>query len=148
MTPKTKRSLSLGGLSPAELQQLWKDVTGGGGGGGHAIEDNGIKHSSSGNGTCVGGGGGGLDLSTNNSSSTTSSCNSAKASPPITHHSITNGQSPALNHRRERERERERERYILPVRLREDGRFACFLFHVLSELLGKQHVLFIYSIVC
>ncbi|KAI4803418.1 hypothetical protein KUCAC02_006967 [Chaenocephalus aceratus] len=33
------------GLSPAELQQLWKDVTGGGG---HAMEDNGIKHSNSG----------------------------------------------------------------------------------------------------
>uniref|UniRef100_A0A3Q1HDL6 Forkhead box P2 n=1 Tax=Acanthochromis polyacanthus TaxID=80966 RepID=A0A3Q1HDL6_9TELE len=79
------------GLSPAELQQLWKDVTGGGG---HAMEDNGIKHSNS-------------DLSTNNSSSTTSS-NPAKASPPISHHSIANGQSPALNHR-QRERERERD---------------------------------------
>ncbi|XP_022078498.1 forkhead box protein P2 isoform X2 [Acanthochromis polyacanthus] len=95
------------GLSPAELQQLWKDVTGGGG---HAMEDNGIKHSNSGTGTGTGvSGGGGLDLSTNNSSSTTSS-NPAKASPPISHHSIANGQSPALNHRqRERERERERE---------------------------------------
>uniref|UniRef100_A0A3Q1EXB9 Forkhead box P2 n=1 Tax=Acanthochromis polyacanthus TaxID=80966 RepID=A0A3Q1EXB9_9TELE len=82
---------SLAGLSPAELQQLWKDVTGGGG---HAMEDNGIKHSNS-------------DLSTNNSSSTTSS-NPAKASPPISHHSIANGQSPALNHR-QRERERERD---------------------------------------
>uniref|UniRef100_A0A665TJ33 Fork-head domain-containing protein n=1 Tax=Echeneis naucrates TaxID=173247 RepID=A0A665TJ33_ECHNA len=81
------------GLSPAELQQLWKDVTGGGG---HSMEDNGIKHSSS-------------DLSTNNSSSTTSSSNPAKASPPISHHSIANGQSPAVNHRRERERERERD---------------------------------------
>uniref|UniRef100_A0A3B4Y0F3 Forkhead box P2 n=1 Tax=Seriola lalandi dorsalis TaxID=1841481 RepID=A0A3B4Y0F3_SERLL len=81
------------GLSPAELQQLWKDVTGGGG---HSMEDNGIKHSNS-------------DLSTNNSSSTTSSSNPAKASPPISHHSIANGQSPALNHRRERERERERD---------------------------------------
>uniref|UniRef100_A0A665TRP9 Fork-head domain-containing protein n=1 Tax=Echeneis naucrates TaxID=173247 RepID=A0A665TRP9_ECHNA len=88
------------GLSPAELQQLWKDVTGGGG---HSMEDNGIKHSSSGTGT--GGTGGGLDLSTNNSSSTTSSSNPAKASPPISHHSIANGQSPAVNHRRERERE-------------------------------------------
>uniref|UniRef100_A0A7N8XMY9 Forkhead box P2 n=1 Tax=Mastacembelus armatus TaxID=205130 RepID=A0A7N8XMY9_9TELE len=67
-----------GGLSPAELQQLWKDVTGGGG---HGMEDNGIKHSSS-------------DLSTNNSSQTTSSSNPAKASPPISHHSIANGQSP------------------------------------------------------
>uniref|UniRef100_A0A8C4HYX6 Forkhead box P2 n=1 Tax=Dicentrarchus labrax TaxID=13489 RepID=A0A8C4HYX6_DICLA len=66
------------GLSPAELQQLWKDVTGGGG---HGMEDNGIKHSNS-------------DLSTNNSSSTTSSSNPAKASPPISHHSIANGQSP------------------------------------------------------
>uniref|UniRef100_A0A3B4ZQY5 Forkhead box P2 n=1 Tax=Stegastes partitus TaxID=144197 RepID=A0A3B4ZQY5_9TELE len=93
------------GLSPAELQQLWKDVTGGGG---HTMEDNGIKHSNSGTGTGVSGGGG-LDLSTNNSSSTTSSSNPAKASPPISHHSIANGQSPALNHRRERERERERE---------------------------------------
>uniref|UniRef100_A0A3B4Z5L8 Forkhead box P2 n=1 Tax=Stegastes partitus TaxID=144197 RepID=A0A3B4Z5L8_9TELE len=91
------------GLSPAELQQLWKDVTGGGG---HTMEDNGIKHSNSGTGTGVSGGGG-LDLSTNNSSSTTSSSNPAKASPPISHHSIANGQSPALNHRRERERERD-----------------------------------------
>ncbi|XP_028254939.1 forkhead box protein P2 isoform X2 [Parambassis ranga] len=98
------------GLSPAELQQLWKDVTGGGG---HTMEDNGIKHSSSSSGstgTGTGVGGGGLDLSTNNSSTTTSSSsNPAKASPPISHHSIANGQSPALNHRRERERERERE---------------------------------------
>ncbi|XP_053717904.1 forkhead box protein P2 isoform X3 [Synchiropus splendidus] len=94
------------GLSPAELQQLWKDVTGTGG---HSIEDNGIKHSSSGNGTAVGGGGG-LDLSTtNNSTSTTSSSNPPKASPPLSHHSIVNGQSPVLNHRRERDRERERE---------------------------------------
>uniref|UniRef100_A0A671Y9I5 Forkhead box P2 n=1 Tax=Sparus aurata TaxID=8175 RepID=A0A671Y9I5_SPAAU len=100
--------VSLAGLSPAELQQLWKDVTGGGG---HGMEDNGIKHNNSGNtGTGGGGGGGGLDLSTNNSSSTTSSSNPAKASPPISHHSIANGQSPVLNHRRERERERERER--------------------------------------
>uniref|UniRef100_A0A8C7PE27 Forkhead box P2 n=1 Tax=Oncorhynchus mykiss TaxID=8022 RepID=A0A8C7PE27_ONCMY len=75
------------GLSPAELQQLWKDVTGGG----HNMEDNGIKH-----------GGGGLDLTTTNSSSTTSSTPS-KASPPISHHSIANGQSPALNSRRERD---------------------------------------------
>uniref|UniRef100_A0A8C7ZYQ6 Forkhead box P2 n=1 Tax=Oryzias sinensis TaxID=183150 RepID=A0A8C7ZYQ6_9TELE len=77
-----------GGLSPAELQQLWKDVTGGGG---HSMEENGIKH--------------GSDLTTNNTSSTTPSSNPAKASPPISHHSLTNGQSPALNHRRERERE-------------------------------------------
>uniref|UniRef100_A0A8C8CQZ3 Fork-head domain-containing protein n=1 Tax=Oncorhynchus tshawytscha TaxID=74940 RepID=A0A8C8CQZ3_ONCTS len=81
------------GLSPADLQQLWKDVTGGG----HNMEDNDIKH-----------GVGGLDLTTTNSSSTTSSTPS-KASPPISHHSIANGQSPALNSRRERERERERE---------------------------------------
>ncbi|XP_031653805.1 forkhead box protein P2 isoform X10 [Oncorhynchus kisutch] len=80
------------GLSPADLQQLWKDVTGG-----HNMEDNDIKH-----------GVGGLDLTTTNSSSTTSSTPS-KASPPISHHSIANGQSPALNSRRERERERERE---------------------------------------
>ncbi|XP_057710873.1 forkhead box protein P2 isoform X2 [Corythoichthys intestinalis] len=102
------------GLSPAELQQLWKDVTGGGGGGGgHAMEDNGMKHSSVGvnnNGVTSG-----LDLSTNNhisnnsNSSSTTSSNPPKASPPISHHSIANGQSPVLNHRRERERERERE---------------------------------------
>uniref|UniRef100_A0A8C2E8M8 Forkhead box P2 n=1 Tax=Cyprinus carpio TaxID=7962 RepID=A0A8C2E8M8_CYPCA len=71
------------GLSPAELQQLWKDVTSS-----HAMEDNGLKHS-------------GLDLSTTNNSSTTSTSN-PKASPPITHHGISNGQSPALNNRRER----------------------------------------------
>uniref|UniRef100_A0A8C7DJ79 Forkhead box P2 n=1 Tax=Oncorhynchus kisutch TaxID=8019 RepID=A0A8C7DJ79_ONCKI len=74
------------GLSPADLQQLWKDVTGG-----HNMEDNDIKH-----------GVGGLDLTTTNSSSTTSSTPS-KASPPISHHSIANGQSPALNSRRERD---------------------------------------------
>ncbi|XP_067110972.1 LOW QUALITY PROTEIN: forkhead box protein P2 [Osmerus mordax] len=87
------QTLPPAGLSPAELQQLWKDVTGGGG---HTMEDNSLKH------------GGGLDLTTTNSSSTTSS-NTSKASPPISHHSIVNGQSPALNSRRERERERERE---------------------------------------
>ncbi|KAL6460007.1 hypothetical protein MHYP_G00317660 [Metynnis hypsauchen] len=76
------QSLPPAGLSPAELQQLWKDVTGS-----HTIEDNGLKHS-------------GLDLSTTNSSSTTSSTTS-KASPPISHHPISNGQSPALNNRRE-----------------------------------------------
>ncbi|KAI4881383.1 hypothetical protein NFI96_011859 [Prochilodus magdalenae] len=76
------QSLPPAGLSPAELQQLWKDVTGG-----HTMEDNGLKHS-------------GLDLSTTNSSSTTSST-ASKASPPITHHPISNGQSPALNNRRE-----------------------------------------------
>nr|AEQ67481.1 forkhead box P2 [Apteronotus leptorhynchus] len=76
------QTLPPAGLSPAELQQLWKDVTGG-----HTMEDNGLKHS-------------GLDLSTTNSSSTTSSTTS-KASPPITHHPISNGQSPALNNRRE-----------------------------------------------
>uniref|UniRef100_A0AAY4ESY8 Fork-head domain-containing protein n=1 Tax=Denticeps clupeoides TaxID=299321 RepID=A0AAY4ESY8_9TELE len=70
------------GLSPAELQQLWKDVTGN-----HNMEDNGMKHS-------------GLDLTTTNSSSTTSSTTS-KASPPISHHSISNGQSSALSARRE-----------------------------------------------
>uniref|UniRef100_A0A3B3DGW1 Forkhead box P2 n=1 Tax=Oryzias melastigma TaxID=30732 RepID=A0A3B3DGW1_ORYME len=91
-----------GGLSPAELQQLWKDVTGGGG---HSMEENGIKHSGSGTGTgtCVGGGG--LDLTTTNTSSTTSSSNPAKASPPISHHALTNGQSPALKRERERKKE-------------------------------------------
>uniref|UniRef100_A0A8B9EP23 Forkhead box P2 n=1 Tax=Anser cygnoides TaxID=8845 RepID=A0A8B9EP23_ANSCY len=72
----------IAGLSPAEIQQLWKEVTGV-----HSMEDNGIKH-------------GGLDLTTNNSSSTTSSTTS-KASPPITHHSIVNGQSSVLNARRD-----------------------------------------------
>ncbi|XP_008937766.1 PREDICTED: forkhead box protein P2 isoform X4 [Merops nubicus] len=70
------------GVIPAEIQQLWKEVTGV-----HSMEDNGIKH-------------GGLDLTTNNSSSTTSSTTS-KASPPITHHSIVNGQSSVLNARRD-----------------------------------------------
>lgn len=73
----------IAGLSPAEIQQLWKEVTGV-----HSMEDNGVKH-------------GGLDLTTNNSSSTTSSSTS-KASPPITHHSIVNGQSSVLNARRDR----------------------------------------------
>ncbi|KAK3544786.1 hypothetical protein QTP86_027481, partial [Hemibagrus guttatus] len=77
------QTLPPAGLSPAELQQLWKDVTSG-----HTMEDNGLKHS-------------GLDLSTTNSSSTTSSTTS-KASPPITHHPISNGQSPVINSRRER----------------------------------------------
>uniref|UniRef100_A0A8C8RMN7 Forkhead box P2 n=1 Tax=Pelusios castaneus TaxID=367368 RepID=A0A8C8RMN7_9SAUR len=76
------QSLPQAGLSPAEIQQLWKEVTGV-----HSMEDNGIKH-------------GGLDLTTNNSSSTTSST-SSKASPPITHHSIVNGQSSVLNARRD-----------------------------------------------
>ncbi|XP_075413798.1 forkhead box protein P2 isoform X7 [Tenrec ecaudatus] len=70
------------GLIPAEIQQLWKEVTGV-----HSMEDNGSKH-------------GGLDLTTNTSSSTTSSTTS-KASPPITHHSIVNGQSSVLNARRD-----------------------------------------------
>uniref|UniRef100_A0A8D0IA71 Forkhead box protein P2 n=1 Tax=Sus scrofa TaxID=9823 RepID=A0A8D0IA71_PIG len=76
------QSLPQAGLSPAEIQQLWKEVTGV-----HSMDDNGIKH-------------GGLDLTTNNSSSTTSSTTS-KASPPITHHSIVNGQSSVLNARRD-----------------------------------------------
>ncbi|XP_048012342.1 forkhead box protein P2 isoform X8 [Megalobrama amblycephala] len=76
------QTLPPAGLSPAELQQLWKDVTTS-----HAMEDNGLKHS-------------GLDLSTTNNSSTNSTSN-PKASPPITHHGISNGQSPALNNRRE-----------------------------------------------
>ncbi|KAG2459775.1 FOXP2 protein, partial [Polypterus senegalus] len=71
------------GLSPAEIQQLWKEVTGV-----HNMEDSGIKH-------------GGLDLTTNNSSSSTSTTNS-KASPPVTHHSIVNGQSSLLSTRRDR----------------------------------------------
>ncbi|XP_070803700.1 forkhead box protein P2 isoform X8 [Pituophis catenifer annectens] len=70
------------GMIPAEIQQLWKEVTGV-----HSMEDNGIKH-------------GGLDLTTNNSSSTTSSTTS-KASPPIIHQSIVNGQSSVLNARRD-----------------------------------------------
>ncbi|XP_058841791.1 forkhead box protein P2 isoform X7 [Acipenser ruthenus] len=76
------QSLPQAGLSPAEIQQLWKEVTGA-----HKMEDNGIKH-------------GGLDLTTNNSSSTTSTTTS-KASPPITHHSTVNGQSSILNSRRD-----------------------------------------------
>ncbi|KAM8974253.1 forkhead box protein P2 isoform 7-T7 [Pelodytes ibericus] len=76
------QSLPQAGLSPAEIQQLWKEVTGV-----HTMEDNGIKH-------------GGLDLTTNNSSSTTSSTTS-KASPPITHHSLLNGQTSVLNARRD-----------------------------------------------
>ncbi|XP_056312019.1 forkhead box protein P2 isoform X2 [Danio aesculapii] len=75
------QTLPPAGLSPAELQQLWKDVTAS-----HTMEDNGMKHS-------------GLDLSTTNNSSTTSTSN-PKASPPITHHSMSNGQSPALNNNR------------------------------------------------
>ncbi|XP_045144874.1 forkhead box protein P2 [Echinops telfairi] len=76
------QSLPQAGLSPAEIQQLWKEVAGV-----HSVEDSGSKH-------------GGLDLTTNNSSSTTSSTTS-KASPPITHHSIVNGQSSVLNARRD-----------------------------------------------
>ncbi|XP_030625858.1 forkhead box protein P2 isoform X3 [Chanos chanos] len=76
------QTLPPAGLSPAELQQLWKDVTGN-----HNMEDNSIKHS-------------GLDLSTTNTSSTTSN-NTSKASPPIPHHSIPNGQTPSLNSRRD-----------------------------------------------
>ncbi|KAJ8411284.1 hypothetical protein AAFF_G00172900 [Aldrovandia affinis] len=76
------QTLPQAGLSPVELQQLWKDVTGT-----HNMEDGGLKH-------------GGLDLSTTNASSTTSSTVS-KASPPITQHSLMNGQSSALSARRE-----------------------------------------------
>ncbi|KAJ8373746.1 hypothetical protein SKAU_G00043260 [Synaphobranchus kaupii] len=73
------------GLSPVELQQLWKDVTGT-----HNMDDGVIKHS-------------GLDLTTTNSSSTTSSSSSAisKASPPLTHHTAVNGQSSSHGSRRE-----------------------------------------------
>ncbi|XP_042551870.1 forkhead box protein P2 isoform X8 [Dipodomys spectabilis] len=69
------------GKYPAEIQQLWKEVTGV-----HSMEDNGIKH-------------GGLDLTTNSSSTTSST--TSKASPPITHHSMVNGQSSVLNARRD-----------------------------------------------
>lgn len=71
------------GLSPAEIQQLWKEVTGV-----HNMEDGILKH-------------GGLDLSANNLSSTTSTTTS-KASPPITHHSLMNGQTSVLTTRRDR----------------------------------------------
>ncbi|XP_041113892.1 forkhead box protein P2-like isoform X1 [Polyodon spathula] len=81
-SPLPVQSLPQAGLSPAEIQQLWKEVTGA-----HKVEDNGIKH-------------GGLDLTTNNSSSTTSTTTS-KASPPITHHSTVNGQSSILSSRRD-----------------------------------------------
>ncbi|KAG7454710.1 hypothetical protein MATL_G00262660 [Megalops atlanticus] len=70
------------GLSPADIQQLWRDVTGT-----PNMDDGSSKPS-------------GLDLTTTNSSSTTSSTTS-KASPPITHHSIVNGQSSAHSVRRE-----------------------------------------------
>ncbi|KAM5255943.1 forkhead box protein P2 isoform 2-T2 [Ctenodactylus gundi] len=75
------QSLPQAGLSPAEIQQLWKEVTGV-----HSVEDNGIKH-------------GGLDLTAPAPSSTTSTA--SKASPPITHHSVVNGQSSVLNTRRD-----------------------------------------------
>uniref|UniRef100_A0A4W3HYJ9 Forkhead box P2 n=1 Tax=Callorhinchus milii TaxID=7868 RepID=A0A4W3HYJ9_CALMI len=70
------------GLSPAEIQQLWKEVTGV-----HNVEDSVLKH-------------GGLDLSTNNTTSTTSTTTS-KASPPISHHSLVNGQASILTTRRD-----------------------------------------------
>ncbi|XP_043940367.1 forkhead box protein P2 isoform X3 [Protopterus annectens] len=81
-SPIPVQSLPPAGLSPAEIQQLWKEVTGV-----HSMEENGIKH-------------GGLDLTTNNSNSTTSSTTS-KASPPITHHPMMNGQASVLNTRRD-----------------------------------------------
>lgn len=99
------QTLPPGGLSPAELQQLWKDVTGGGGVP-HGMEDNGIKPNCGGG----GGGSGGLDLTTTNNTSSTTSSVASKSSPPISHHAHTNGQSPVLASRRERERERERDR--------------------------------------
>ncbi|XP_072567163.1 forkhead box protein P2-like isoform X2 [Paramormyrops kingsleyae] len=73
------------GLSPVELQQLWNEVTGT-----HNMEDGpgGGKHACS------------LDLTTTSSSSTTSTSTS-KASPPITHHSVSNGPSSMLSSRRE-----------------------------------------------
>uniref|UniRef100_A0A4W3I2Q5 Forkhead box P2 n=1 Tax=Callorhinchus milii TaxID=7868 RepID=A0A4W3I2Q5_CALMI len=72
----------ISGLSPAEIQQLWKEVTGV-----HNVEDSVLKH-------------GGLDLSTNNTTSTTSTTTS-KASPPISHHSLVNGQASILTTRRD-----------------------------------------------
>ncbi|KAJ8262260.1 hypothetical protein GJAV_G00164420 [Gymnothorax javanicus] len=74
--------LTQAGLSPAELQQLWKEVTGS-----HNMDDGGLKHS-------------GLDLTTTNAPSTTSSTIS-KTSPPINHHSMANGQASALSVRRD-----------------------------------------------
>ncbi|XP_036375664.1 forkhead box protein P2-like [Megalops cyprinoides] len=76
------QALPQAGLSPADIQQLWRDVTGT-----PNMDDGSSKPS-------------GLDLTTTSSSSTTSSTTS-KASPPITHHSIVNGQSSALSARRE-----------------------------------------------
>ncbi|KAJ8249794.1 hypothetical protein COCON_G00230100 [Conger conger] len=69
------QTLPQAGLSPVELQQLWKDVTGP-----HNMDDGVIKH-------------GGLDLSTSSSSSSTTSSAVSKASPPGAHHSMVNGQS-------------------------------------------------------
>uniref|UniRef100_H3DME5 Forkhead box P2 n=1 Tax=Tetraodon nigroviridis TaxID=99883 RepID=H3DME5_TETNG len=85
------------GLSPAELQQLWKDVTGGNG---HGMEDNGIKHNSSSTGSGGTGTGGGLDLSTNNSSSTTSSSNikHSEKKPRSSLHEESGGTHPLYGH--------------------------------------------------
>ncbi|XP_061107225.1 LOW QUALITY PROTEIN: forkhead box protein P2-like [Conger conger] len=69
------------GWAPSELQQLWKEVTS------SHMDDGGLKHS-------------GLDLTTSNSSSTTSSTIS-KASPPISHHPLANGQASASTPSRE-----------------------------------------------
>ncbi|XP_076153445.1 forkhead box protein P2 [Alosa pseudoharengus] len=83
-------------------------------------------------------GGGGLDLTTSNSTSTTSSTTS-KASPPISHLSLANGQSPALSSRRERERMRWRERE--GDSLHEDtGAAHCLYGHGVCKWPGCENV--------
>ncbi|XP_064174560.1 forkhead box protein P2-like isoform X1 [Anguilla rostrata] len=83
------QTLPQAGLSPVELQQLWKDVSAT-----HSMDEGAIKH-------------GGLDLTTtansSSSSSSTSSSTVSKASPPISHHPsmVNGGQSSAHGSRRE-----------------------------------------------
>ncbi|XP_067324108.1 forkhead box protein P4 isoform X3 [Anolis sagrei] len=67
-------------VCPSDLQQLWKEVTAT-----QPVEEC-IKQE-------------GLDLSTNTSNST--SFSAAKVSPPISHHSLTNGQNAMLAQRRD-----------------------------------------------
>ncbi|XP_075766483.1 forkhead box protein P4 isoform X1 [Pelodiscus sinensis] len=67
-------------VCPSDLQQLWKEVTAT-----QPVEDS-IKQE-------------GLDLTTNTSNST--SFSAAKVSPPISHHSLPNGQSAMLTPRRD-----------------------------------------------
>ncbi|XP_065447702.1 forkhead box protein P4 isoform X7 [Chrysemys picta bellii] len=67
-------------VCPSDLQQLWKEVTAT-----QPVEDS-IKQE-------------GLDLTTNTSNST--SFSAAKVSPPISHHSLSNGQSAMLTPRRD-----------------------------------------------